>query len=164
VTNERLDEAIDRVASAMTAVAADPQFSARLSGRLHRRAGNIAPLALAASACAVVVLGALVIFQPTADQPALLPNARQAATPSIEAADVRVAAPAEAVVIAASSSPVISSAATEAAGPDDTVPALSIAALTLEPLTLTDVDVSSLDMASLELPDINAGGEPKEPQ
>jgi hypothetical protein len=167
MTNERLDETIDRVAQTMTAVPADPAFSARLSRRLQRRTGNVTSWVLAASAAAAVLVTTVVVSRPVADQPesiaavarhdGLAPVAPEAAT--------ALTAPAAPVALAAPATPAAPAAPAPEAptGAEDIVPALRVAALTLEPLTLADVDVVPLDVTRLEIIDIDSS-EPKEPK
>jgi hypothetical protein len=169
-TNERLDETIDRVAQAMTAVPADPAFGARLSRRLQRRTGNVTSWVLAASAAAAVLVATLVLSRPVADQPATVVrhDALASAAPAASAS-----ARAELLASYGETSPKrpadreggpAAPAAAAPTGVEDIVPALRVAALTLEPLTLADVDISPLDVAGLEIADIDSGAEPKEPK
>ncbi len=177
MTNERLDEAIDRVARAMTTVPADPAFTARLTDRLSRATSYLPRWVLAAPAAAVVLLVTFLLSRPDSGRPASIAGAGQPGNvPAVTSP--RPIASAASDTSSTTARPLSSAgiqrigttrrtSATrplEPADAEDAIPPLNVAALTLEPLTLADVEVSLLDVASLEIADIERGVEPKEPK
>ena len=163
---ETLDDAIDRVAAALTAVPADDGCAARVTARLD--AGNgwrmpwfglVAGAAVAAAAIAFVVLPASTprsrMPQPAApaassqpsSAPAVAANAADSSTPASPATADRVA-------IARVLEPLPPSI--------DALPhpeELSVAGLPLDPLTITPVELERLDVADLGVTELDGGKE-----
>jgi hypothetical protein len=177
--NERLDEVVDRVARAMTAVPADPGFSRRVSARLHPDRRAVAAWK-AAAAGGVMALSAMAMFwvadgpmsvehdrTHTANRPASAPGAPTLSPPAATVGTAAAATPARSTSVdppafAVSRGADVQSPAADARA--DEPAALDVAALILPPLTIADVDVTALDIATLEIVDIDSGGEPKEPK
>ena len=169
MTRETLDEAIDRVASALTAVPPDPGFARRLETRLEARSSGL-PLWIGASAIATVIVAAVAIslnWQPRA--PSIEDRSRPAAVASSSGPAVSSAA----IVIPA----VAAERRADASGRpraeviEPFVPAiaalstpelLNVDALAFESLTIAPVEFGELDLASLEVRDLGATGESKE--
>lgn len=176
---ETIDESIDRVAAAMTAVPADPGFAARVDARLATPHASVAwPWIwqwIAAPAAAAAVLAAAIVFGPAGrdeDEAALRPQGAQALLPA-------TAGPVQAVPLQASAHMQSTGGASARARPGEHVEdeaddpfatriaalsapaALSIDALSLESLSIAPVDVADLDLPEIEVGDM-PGGEPKE--
>jgi len=155
---ETLDEAIDRVASTLTAVSADSRFVDRLDARLGERRSR-APIWLMAATATSVLLAALLMNRPwdvqraAIESPSKTMTASAARPSAIEASipiEVRTSTPSSAIRHA-SRELVMAPAPTIAAltGP----PSLSVDELRFESLTITPVDVVHLEaVTSLELP------------
>ena len=167
---ETLDEMIDRVAAAITAVPADPGFSARLAPRLAAPARSAPAWMIAAAAMTAIVLGVL-LATPERSTPRLVeqavitpeppPLARSVPAASTTAAaavgndaPARTAAAPEPVLAPGAPAPAIA-----ALGPVDT---LHIEHLRLHELHIAPVDVAHLEIETLDVPEIGTTDEPKE--
>lgn len=159
MTCERLDEAIDRVANAMTAVPDDPGFTARLGKRLES--------SYPAATYGVLVVSALVLILAVGvvRHGSTIRERRSGAAPAAEsiAADAAVVFPVERdardiVVLVAPPSILVAPATSEQ------LPALQVSELSLEPLNIAPADIAPLEVASLELTEIDGTGESKEPK
>jgi hypothetical protein len=167
---ETLDEAIDRVAAAMTAVPADPGFGARLVPRLDAPARGVSTWMVAAAAAAAIILSVWLVRpersavrppqQASANQPAApavgpAPGVRAAEAPTATARPpmLATAAPAEPVA------PIERTPVIAALGPVET---LTVDDLTLHELMIAPVDVAHLDIETLDVPEIGTTDEPKE--
>ena len=178
--HETLDERIDRVAAALTAVPADPGFGERLAPRLAgqgREWGN-RWLFAAAAATAVVVL-ALVVSD-RRDQSGTAPQSASQSGPQSEIASSPILAPGPvtAAPAVAAEEPMVEQVASAAAPAPEFIgsdverpPAIAALAtpdgigvdtLQLEALHVTPVDVGQIDIASLEVREIDGFEEPKE--
>lgn len=167
MTRETLDEAIDRVASALTAVPPDPGFARRLDTRLTANSSGLS-VWMGASAIAMVVVAAVVI---SLNQPPDVPSPVAPLRPAAVTSSEPPAISATAIV-----TPPVAPGRQAPASPlaeviDPFVPALAalptpellnVDALTLESLTIAPVEFGELDLASLEVRDIAAIGESKE--
>jgi hypothetical protein len=153
--HETLDERIDRVAAALTAVPADPGFGDRLAPRLagQGREGGNRWLFTAAAATAVVVLA--LVVNDRRDQGGTAPQAPQGAS-AIASGPTFAPAPVDAAPAVADVErpPVIAALA----APDG----IGVDTLQLEALHITPVDVEQIDIASLEVREIDGFEEPKE--
>ena len=170
---ETLDETIDRVAAALTAVPADSGFSARLAPRLEGRArGSTSWLVAAAAAAAIVLAMLLVKPEPSTVRPVQQANAPQrtvvetASTGAArETTSPETAAPVTATPVLAKASqdeehaPIERAPAIAALGPLET---LAVDDLTLHELTIAPVDVMHLDIETLAVPEIGTIDDPKE--
>lgn len=171
---ETMDEAIDRVAAAMTAVPADPGFAARVDARLATRASVAWRWVALPGAAAAVVVAAIAFVLPGNDEAARSrPQPARAALPSA-AMPVRVIPPPVAALmrpaavrrdgvrpqrdLAAEEDEVFVTRIAALPAPDP----LSVDALSLESLSIAPVDVANLDLPVIGVGDI-PGGEPKEP-
>ncbi len=167
MNRETLDEAIDRVASGLTAVPPDPGFARRLDTRLAANSSGLS-VSMGASAIATLVVAAVVI---SLNRP---PDAPSPGAPSLPAAVTSSSAPAISAP-AIVTSPVApgrqASPSPRAEVIEPFVPALAalptpellnVDALTLESLTIAPVELGELDFARLEVRDIAAIGESKE--
>lgn len=156
---ETLDEAIDRVASTLTAVSADSRLADRLDTRLDERRSR-APIWLMAATATSVLLATLLMNRPwDVQRPAIeSPSKAMTASAAGPSATIEVSIPIEVGTSTPSSQTrhasrelVMAPAPTIAAltGP----PSLSVDELQLESLTITPVDVVHLEaVTSLELP------------
>jgi hypothetical protein len=173
---ETLDETIDRVAAALTAVPADPGFGARLAARLDASARGSWTWTVAAAGAAAIALAMAIVRLDPSVAPIQQARAIGSATPFAEAvaavapvpaststASTATAAPAMArvrtTVRAASEAPAMSVPAI-AALPD--VETIGVDVLTLRDLQLAPVDVTQLDIATLEIPQIGVAEDPQE--
>ena len=165
---ETLDETIDRVAAALTAVPADPGFSARVAPRLDAPARGGSAWMVAAAAAAAIVL-AVILARPerqaqmpvqqtaataaTAPQAAAVPPVATAspATPVASVAPLRVAAPLEEV-----HEPAAPASAIAALAPVET---MNVDDLTLHDLHIAPVAVAHLDIEELDVPQIGTAEE-----
>jgi hypothetical protein len=156
---ETLDEAIDRVASTLTAVSADSRLADRLDARLDGRRSR-APIWLMAATATSVLLATLLMNRPSDVQPPAIESPSKAITASAAgpSATIEASSPVE----VGTSTP--SSATRHASRELEMPPAPTIAALTgppslsvdelrFESLTIAPVDVVHLEaVTSLELP------------
>ena len=170
---ETLDETIDRVAAAITAVPADPGFSSRLAPRLERPARGVSMWMVGAAAAAAIVLAAwLVRPEPSTIGSPQQANATQPAAPATGPAPSgsTAAAPAPAMIARA---PRLAPAAAEETTGAPIAPASAIAALdpietltvddlTLHQIQIAPVDIAHLDIETLDVPQIDTTDEPKE--
>lgn len=177
--HETLDERIDRVAAALTAVPADPGFGERLAPRLAGQGREWGNRWLFAAAAAAVVVLALVVND-RRDQGGTAPPSASQSGPQSEIASSPTFAPGPvtaAHAIAAEEPMVEQAASTAAPAPEfigsdvERPPAIAALAtpdgigvdtLQLEALHVTPVDVERIDIASLEIREIGALEEPKE--
>jgi hypothetical protein len=175
--HETLDERIDRVAAALTAVPADPGFGDRLAPRLagQGREGGNRWLFTAAAATAVVVLA--LVVNDRRDQGGTAPQAPQGAS-AIASGPTFAPAPVDAAPAVAAEEPLVEQAVSAAAPAPEFIgsdverpPAIAALAapdgigvdtLQLEALHITPVDVEQIDIASLEVREIDGFEEPKE--
>lgn len=158
---ETLDEAIDRVASTLTAVSADSRVADRLDARLDQPRSR-APLWLMAATATGVLLATLLMNRSWDVQRPAIEFSSKATTPTAASSSpgIEPSIPIE----VGTSAP--SSATRHASGELEMPPAPTIAALTgppslsvdelrLESLTIAPVDVVHLEaVASLELPEL----------
>jgi hypothetical protein len=180
---ETLDDAIDRVAAAMTAVPHDERFAARLAGRLDRpRAFGLSPLMLAGGAVAAVAVALAVglsVTRPAPVAPAATRDAIAASTSTPAPAARTTAAPpaAAATIDAPVSVSRVARAPRRAPAPVVTrdlerstpaIPGLAGPAeiafdrLNLDALAVDPVEVEALDLASLAVAGLDGPFEPKE--
>ena len=166
---ETLDETIDRVAAAITAVPADPGFSARLAPRLEGRTRGSSMWLVAAAAAAAIVLAVLLVkperstVTPVQQANAPQPPQLVVETASADAARKTTAVTATPVRAEASPgegyAPIERTPAIAALGPVET---LTVDDLTLHELHIAPVDVVHLDIETLDVPEIGTTDDPKE--
>lgn len=174
---ETLDETIDRVAAAITAVPADPGFSSRLAPRLDAppARGTLTWMVAAVAAAAIVLAVFLVRPERSAVRPpqqasANLPaSANQLAartldpSPSVRAVEAQAAiARAPLLARAAPEEIVAPIERTPAIAALDPVETLNVDDLTLHELHIAPVDVAHLDIATIDVPEIGTTDDPKE--
>ena len=143
---ETLDEAIDRVASTLTAVSVDPGFVDRLEARLDRRRSQV-PMWLMLATATTVVAAIVLVDRPRESERAAI----EATLPRV--ADASPALPSAAVDLPAdvSGSAGRSESRHELVTPDMPPPPI-IAALTGPPsLAVDELSLESLDIAPVEI-------------
>lgn len=166
---ETLDESIDRVATRLTIVPADPEFGTRLETRLERASFRMTPWMVAASmAAAVLVVAAALSF----DRVPIPEEGRHSVTAAAQPPPPMALNASEVVQQANAVMEVAAGAIRQsvpAAEPVASIPALAlpetlrVEELTLVPLTITPVtDLGLLELGPLELRDIDATVESKE--
>jgi len=188
VTQETLDETIDRVAGEMTAVAADSRLAARVRERTHEQRRPSVKPALAAVCVLGVVVIAIVLWpageRPTSAAPELVANAVIPIAPllptmssdlagsGVVVGGTPVPPSVEAGTLVASNLerptsvppvPATAVAAADAeAGAGGPAP-LAVAELTIPPVVRPDaVAIAPLDVAPLDVPGLQLTEEPKE--
>jgi hypothetical protein len=177
---ETVDETIDRIAAAMTAVPSDPGFAVRLDARLDAEpsrtalglgtARGKALHAIAAAAAAIVV--AVITRGVLLEHPAPLPGRPDMLVAAVDWPDVPLSTELVAPVAPASSSR--TTRPRRRPDPDrfePTVPqiaalaapeALNVDDLSFTSLTIAPVELGHLDLANLEVRQLEAAGDPKE--
>jgi hypothetical protein len=168
VTNERIDETIDRVASELTAVPPDLSFSARLRERLPDPRRRTTPLLLA-SAIAALVIAIAMFARYAPSSPPQSPPARAGLAPARDETTI-ASGPVTSVP-----DPRADTSGDETVGKRGTLaidlPGMTpaevdspvLAALVVDELNVDAVDVAPLDITTIEISDIDIGQEPKEP-
>lgn len=173
---ETLDETIDRVAAAITAVPTDPGFSSRLAPRLDAPARGASTWMVPAAAAAAIVLAVFLVrpersaVRPPQQASANLPaSANQPAArtvhpaPSVRAVESPAAiAHAPRLTPAAPEETVRPIEPTAAIAALDPVATLNVDDLTLHELHIAPVDVAHLDIATIDVPEIGTTEDPKE--
>jgi hypothetical protein len=169
---ETLDEVIDRVAGEMTAVASEPEFTARLESRLAVPSSRAPLWSVTVPVMAAVLVAAVVIS-----------TGRRSDAPARDeipiASDTTRSAPVETSAARAGAVPAVAPALVPAQPRhrarveviEPQVPAiaalgapdvLTVDLLNVQSLTIAPVEFGHLDMADLEVRDIGTEGEFKE--
>ena len=161
---ETLDEAIDRVASSLTAVPADPSFGAGLQLRMQARprielnvlAGTLATAALALFALVLWPAGDVSIIESdrtAAALPATPPPAAITAPPTESPDASHVGAPTDNRTASVYE---LGDVAAPMIAPLPAPQQLAVEALHVEPLTVAVVEVQALELTDLTLAPIDA--------
>jgi hypothetical protein len=172
VKNEHIDETIDRVAAELTAVPADPGFSARLRDQLAHRQHHSARWALA-SATAAVLVAAVVVLRFYSAPPEDAASGIVIASRGIGAGPVElplgglVGSVRAGLVSAAPEAGTLPMAPSDSEGEAlaSEPGALTVSPLVVEPVNLPAVlDIAPLEVPHLEIVEIGAGHGAKEPR
>jgi hypothetical protein len=157
---ERLDETIDRVASALTSVPADPALSAKLRLRLRESSRSSASvtrvLCMAAATMAIAIVGWQFIGRGASS-----PVERE----SVNADAAAPSSPGDSAAVLSDARPLVPPSALASAVVADTAGAAEpIAPLVLlEELAVPPVNVAPLEVADLEIVELGGGTEFEEP-
>lgn len=168
---ETVDEAIDRVAAAMTAVPADPMFADRLVHHINDRRGWVWTLIPAAAAIGAIALAIAWTVSPRPTPPASPVAAAPQIAPDVtpapgapviqEAANTR--APRSRVRPLSQTPPVHDESPVPQIAALQDVSGIAFEDLSNDLLTIAPMQVAPLDLASLEIVDMKGDDPPREP-
>jgi len=170
VTPETLDESLDRVATAMTAVPVDATFVTRLQQRLdHPRRFSLGVHTIGVAAAAAAIVLAAFVVQDSGRAPIRQTQSHSATSRIEPVAPAVVNSPPPGVGVPAPSPVAMRYATSDPANlSPPAIPALATPAdlalghLQVEPLIVAPVDMATLEIAELSIADLGATDEPKE--
>jgi hypothetical protein len=173
MNNERLDETIDRVAAGLTAVPADPGFSARLRDRLPQQTHHRTRWILAAATAAAVVVAAVIVVRFSSARPEEVVSDLVSTSSALRdgLAELR-----QGGLVSSVGTGLLSERRDWSVSPmiltdsEGEAPAVEPGALTVSPLVVAAVSmppvvaIAPLEVPNLEIAEIGAGLGSKEPQ